>query len=160
MRAALVERATEPTSHRIKLQLWAHLAEGEAESYMAHLSLKRGLKIADPSSVIARLGDEWSQHCLARKRYLIWAATKDVAASQVGAENHELDLADEIRLRGEWLASRLGSGRVNKSEYCFIPESLLRTPTLLKTMQEHILPLGEKYWTEVPADYFARNFSV
>jgi hypothetical protein len=154
VRDALIARVNEPASAQTKLQLWTHLAEAEAENYLAHLCIKHGLKVPDPGAVIDKVGDEWNKHCLARKRYLLWAATKAVGTGQLVGDSQELELAYEIKLRSEWLTSQFSSGRAKRTEYCFIPNTPLRTPTLLQAMQEYVLPLGEKYWMEIPREYF------
>lgn len=153
VRDALIARANLPASAQSKLQLWTHLAEAEAENYLAHLSIKHGLKVPDPGAVIDKVGDEWNKHCLARKRYLLWAATKAVGTGALVGDSQELELAYEIKLRSEWVISQFSSGRAKRTEYCFIPNTPLRTPTLLQTFQEHVLSLGEKYWMEIPREY-------
>jgi hypothetical protein len=57
------------------------------------------------------------------------------------------------------LANRAAAGRLASTEYCFVPDAPLRVPTLLETLQSNILPLGNKYWTEVP-EGFLESYQV
>ena len=154
LQAALLELAASHDTMDSKVELWDALANAEIETYVTHLLRRHTLDPAGAPFIMHVMADEWTNHSLARKRYLAWYGARGAAAAflrtgmdQVAARNAMLD---EMRRRSRWLASRSASNKLAGEEYRFVPDLNWKRPVLLDVFLTMLLPEGKSYWSDVP----------
>lgn len=154
LQATLQELSARPDSLGAKLELWETLANAETETYLSHLLRRHTFDPAAAGYIMHAMADEWSVHCLARRRYLIWFGIRGAAAALLrmdmdqDAARHAM--LEEMRRRSRWLASKAAAQALAKDEYCFVPDPQWKRPVLLETFLTLIHPIGQAYWTERP----------
>lgn len=140
-----------------KLELWESLADAEIETYLAHQLRRHGLDPAGAARIVEAMSDEWSDHCLARRRYLAWCGTRGAATALLRSGMDQdaalIAMRDEMRRRSRWLAMKEAARELPKLEYCFMPEERWRQPILLDVFLTTVLPVERAYWTELPQQY-------
>lgn len=151
---ALQEISSEESTKRAKLELWEVLAGAEIEAYLAHLLRRHTFDPAGAGQIVHAMTDEWSGHCLARRRYLAWFGMRGAAAAllRTGMDEDAARIAMlvEMRRRSRWLAGRDAEDAQSKREYCFVPDPQWRRPHLLEVFLTVVHPIGEAYWTQLP----------
>ncbi|UTA55599.1 hypothetical protein L3D22_07290 [Lysobacter soli] len=149
--AALSARMAAKPAQR---ELWEGLADAELETYLAHLLRRHAFDPARAGEIVQAMHGEWDDHCLARRRYLVWTGTRGGAAALVRS-NLDQDLAqkfmiEEMRRRSRWLSAKQVAQELPPTDYCFMPESHWKRPILLDLFIATALDNPRTYWTAVP----------
>lgn len=153
---ALQELSAHDGSGHAKVELWDSLASAEIETYLAHLLRRHTLNPADAHQIVREMGEEWAEHSLARRRYLVWSATRGAAAAllRTGMDHDAARsaLLNEMRRRSRWLAAKQAANTLPKHEFSFVPGPHWRRPILLDVLMTVVLGEEDMYWVAVPED--------
>lgn len=157
----LQELSAGNTAAPAKAELWGALADAEIESYLAHLLRRITLDPVYAAETVRAMNEEWAEHSLARRRYLVWSGTRGAAAAllQTGLDHDaaRTALLNEMRRRSRWLALQEAAKALSRHEYCFTPGPQWRRPILLEVFLTIVLPIGQAYWTETPQGHARRR---
>lgn len=130
------------------LWLWQRLADAEFESYGAHLLRRHQMEPTWARALVDRTESELEELCLAQRRAVLWLGLKEGAATFLRTKGDAKQCLDaivcEIRRQARWLRRH----QPLASEW--VPSTAWRQPLLLRSFLAAI-PLGHRYWTEVPS---------
>lgn len=134
--------------------LWRQLSDREAAAYLVSLLRKHRIGIQHAEEILCVQEANWSELSLGRKRYVLWSSIRGAASqflSTGGDESAAVNvLSREVRSRTHWLSLREASGRLSKSDYCFLPDPAWRRPLMVDVALECLLPIGDDYWLAPP----------
>ena len=140
-----------------KRTLGTSLAESEARAYLANLLRKYRLSPTLGNGLRSTQLPEWNALSLGRKRYVLWAGMRNVASEFLKAHLDEEAarrvLDREISRRCTWLVSRVQSGALGPTDFCFVPGHGWRQPLILDVAMETFIPLGRQYWLQPSSDW-------
>lgn len=130
------------------LWLWIALSDAELESYVAHLLRRHQMDAAWVRPILDRAATELTRLSLAQKRGLAWYGIREGAASFLRSRGDANQCVEavvcELRRQARWML------RHEPQALSWLPQSSWRQPLLLTTFLAQF-PLGQAYWTEVPA---------
>jgi len=139
---------------RARLWLWRQLSDRELCAYLT--SLLRRHRISDRwvDGIIAQQKEHWVHLSLGRKRYVAWSAVRGAASQYLttgGDEEAAIRVMSlEMRKRARWLTSKESTGELQRTDFCFVPDTSWRRPLMLEIALESILPIGSDYWLAAP----------
>lgn len=135
-------------AHGEALWLWIALADAELEGYVAHLLRRHQMDTGWVRAILDRAGPELSVLSLAQKRAVTWNGVREGAAAFLRTRGDATQCVEavvcELRRQARWML------RHDPQALGWLPQSSWRQPILLTTFLSR-LPLGQSYWTEVPA---------
>jgi hypothetical protein len=130
------------------LQLWIALSEAELEGYVIHLLRRHQMHTGWVRPILERTETELMPLSLAQKRALVWHGIREGAATYLRSRGDATQCVDavvsELRRQARWML------RHEPQAVSWLPQSSWRQPLLLTTFLSQF-PLGQGYWTEVPA---------
>lgn len=140
---------------RAKRWLWLQLADGEVLGYLNNLLRRHCIDPRLAEHILDSQGYEWGRLSLGRKRYVLWSSSRGAASELLRTDGNEATsvatMVREMHSKAKWLVARESSGRLHRTDFCFLPGSQWRLPITTDAALEKILKIGSSYWLDFPS---------